>query len=527
MSRIFNVNGDCKPNLHYMVDLRSRLAAIKEMIDQGQYFTINRARQYGKTTTLRALARFLSDDYFVVNLDFQVMGHASFEKEHTFIAAFSEELLDCGDSIPKEIKEHLCAFAEGRARQPTLFALFKVLSKWCGCSERGIVLLIDEVDSATNNQVFLDFLAQLRGYFINRDRKPAFQSVVLAGVYDVRNMKRKLRPEEEHKINSPWNIAADFLVDMSFSPEEIAGMLKDYEKDHRTAMDIGEMAGLLYEYTAGYPYLVSRLCKSMDEKIAGTKAFPSKADAWTREGFLEAVKLLLGEKNTLFDSLTGKLDDYPELRDMLYLLLFRGQSIAYNPDNPVMDMALMFGFAKVSGGALVVANRIFETRLYNLFLTLPQVQGLDIYQAACRDKNQFIRDGRLDMRRIVERFVVFFDDIYGDRGERFYEEDGRRYFMLYLRPIINGGGNYYIEARTRNMERTDLIVDYHGEQFIIELKLWRGKARHQAGEEQLVDYLEHYHARKGYLLTFNFNQKKEKGIREVRIKDKVLVEAFV
>lgn len=48
---------------------------IKKMIDAGQYFTINRARQYGKTTTLRALAKYLIQDYVVVSLDFQLMSH--------------------------------------------------------------------------------------------------------------------------------------------------------------------------------------------------------------------------------------------------------------------------------------------------------------------------------------------------------------------------------------------------------------------------------------------------------------------
>lgn len=59
MAKIFNVNGDCKPNLHYMVNISERLRQIKNMVDEGQYFTINRARQYGKTTTLRALEEFL------------------------------------------------------------------------------------------------------------------------------------------------------------------------------------------------------------------------------------------------------------------------------------------------------------------------------------------------------------------------------------------------------------------------------------------------------------------------------------
>ncbi len=99
--------------------------------------------------------------------------------------------------------------------------------------------------------------------------------------------------------------------------------------------------------------------------------------------------------------------------------------------------------------------------------------------------------------------------------------------MLYLRLIINGSGNYYIEARTRNMEHTDLIIDYNREQFIVELKLWRGEAQHREGEWQLAAYLEHYHLTRGYMLRFNFNKKKEIGVKEVSLGDKVLVEAVV
>ena len=51
------------------------------------------------------------------------------------------------------------------------------------------------------------------------------------------------------------------------------------------------------------------------------------------------------------------------------------------------------------------------------------------------------------MKKVLERFVEHFDELYGDQDRRFYEEDGRRYFLLYLRPIINGTGNYYVESR--------------------------------------------------------------------------------
>ena len=93
MAKDFNVTADCKPNQHYMVDISNKLEKIKEMVDQGQYFTINRARQYGKTTTLRALERILNKDYIVVSLDFQMLSYADFHNEQAFAAAFSGELL--------------------------------------------------------------------------------------------------------------------------------------------------------------------------------------------------------------------------------------------------------------------------------------------------------------------------------------------------------------------------------------------------------------------------------------------------
>ncbi len=530
MRKKFNVSADCKPQLHYMVDLSDRLEKIKAMIDAGEYFTVNRARQYGKTTTLKALERFLENDYLVVALDFQMVSYSDFEKEESFVEAFSGEILDvmegCSEIAP-EIRSELETYADGTAGRKTLSSLFRCLSRWCRQSSKKIVLIIDEVDSASNNQVFLDFLAQLRGYYINRDRKPTFQSVILAGVYDVKNLKRKMAVDGEEKMNSPWNIAADFLIDMSFSVRDIAGMLCDYEDDCGTEMNIFEMAQMIYSYTDGYPFLVSRLCKLIDERISGNVKFSDKSSAWTKEGLLEAVNILLHERNTLFDSLIGKIEAYPELKEMIHSLLFQGRSIVYNPDDGITEVALMFGFVKTEGTFVRVANRIFETRLYNYFLTTAKIQESAMYQAATKDKNQFVENGRLDMRRVLEKFVRHFDELYGDRNQTFYEEDGRRYFLLYLRPIINGSGNYYIEAQTRNRERTDVIVDYGGEQIVIELKLWHGNAYNARGEEQLLEYLEYYHLNKGYMLSFNFNKHKEIGIKEITINGRTLIEAVV
>ena len=96
-----------------------------------------------------------------------------------------------------------------------------------------------------------------------------------------------------------------------------------------------------------------------------------------------------------------------------------------------------------------------------------------------------------------------------------------------MKPIINWTGNYYIESRTRDLRRTDVIVDYHGRQYIIKLKIWHGDEYNKRGEQQLVGYLEDYHVDKGYMLSFNFNRKKQSGIRKIIVNEKTIVEAVV
>ena len=86
-------------------------------------------------------------------------------------------------------------------------------------------------------------------------------------------------------------------------------------------------------------------------------------------------------------------------------------------------------------------------------------------------------------------------------------------------------GNYYIEAQTRNLKRTDLIVDYRGERYVVEMKIWHGEEYNRRGEEQLLGYLEDYHLDEGYMLSFNFNKKKSVGVHEIVIQGKTIIEA--
>ena len=365
----------------------------------------------------------------------------------------------------------------------------------------------------------MDFLAQLRDGYLRRQSRgiPTFKSVILAGVTDIKSLKRKICSDESHKFNSPWNIAADFNIDMSLSVEGIKEMLDEYENDHHTGMDTAKIAQEIYDYTSGYPFLVSRICQIIDTEL----------NIWTVSGISEAVKRILLEKNTLFDSLMGKVYDNKPLSDTLQSILFSGERIAYNIYNVAAMDGEMYGFLTNKDGATVISNRIFEVMLYNYYLSLNEMKNSPISRSGSDSKEMFIEGGRLNMNRLLEHYITVFDDIYEGKAESFSEEEGRRRFLLFIRPVINGTGNYYVESRTRNNERMDIVIDYLGERFVVELKIWRGEAYHEKGEQQLANYLDYYHLDKGYMLTYSFNKSKNTSLTTKTIQDKTLIEAFV
>lgn len=512
----FNVTGSCLPDIHYMVDLSHKLTQIKDLIDKGYYFTINKSRQFGKTTTLKAIKRYLNDEYIILSASFENAGDV-FEREKTFCQYFYRLLyaLICNEPrIPDEVIQ-LCKKNITEANFYDFIELSDFISVLC--NNRKVVLMIDEVDQAGNYEIFIKFLGVLRNKYLNRDEFPTFYSVILAGVHDVKNIKLKIRKENEHQYNSPWNIAEDFCVDMSFSSDEISTMLVDYENDHHTSMDIDQISNIICDYTSGYPFLVSLICKTVDEQL--NKDF-------TVYGVKKAVKIIIGKSNTLFQDMIKNVQRYEDLSKLIQSILFNGKEYSYHPDSYIINIGMMFGFLKNDQGKVCISNRIFEIYLYDYFIIAEEINKT-VYEYSKDNKSQFIVDQSLDMKKIITRFSEYFNDIYNVNDIKFVEEYGRKIFLMYLKPIINGVGNYYVEARTRDNTRTDIVVDYLGKQYIIELKIWRGNSYNERGEQQLVEYLDLYHENYGYMISFNFNKNKTPGIKEIQIQNKTILEAMI
>jgi len=284
---------------------------------------------------------------------------------------------------------------------------------------------------------------------------------------------------------------------MSFSAEEISTMLVDYENDHHTGMDIGNLSNKLFEYTSGYPYLVSKLCYIMDVKL--NKNF-------TEAELEDAMKILLKENNTLFDDLIKNINRYKELYDLVERIVLEGEEINYNTQS--QHLGIMYGIFAESNGKLKVHNKIFEILLYNYLIARREIEKGSALNYKYKEK--FVNDdGNLNMELLLEKFQDMMKVEYRHIDEKFVEREGRLLFLAFLTPIINGIGFYFVETETRHSNRMDVVVTYNRVKFVIELKIWRGGKYEQEGREQLCEYLDSQNLNRGYMVFFNFNKRKK------------------
>ena len=372
MEKEFNDVGACIPGQHYMVDTSEKIEAIIRLVEKNKYFTINRPRQFGKTTTLSLLAKQLNlrEDYVALNISFEDIDTDTYQQQKRFIVTFMEML---GREFEFLGLPEPARYTEQQLGQiinmPHLSSFIATLVR-DHLSEKAPVLLIDEADKSSNNRLFLDFLGMLRKKYLlrNEGKDHSFRSVILTGVHDIKTLKAKIRVDEETKYNSPWNIAVDFEVDLSFAACEIETMLQDYSQEKNIRPDIPAITEKLYYYTSGYPYLVSKLCKFIDEKIVSEREDKNWSVSDVEAAFTMIVNK--GYTTTLFDSMIKNLENNKDMHKLVSEVIINGKHFDFTIANPVINIGHLYGIIIQSEhGRCHIHNRIFEQRIYDYMMS--------------------------------------------------------------------------------------------------------------------------------------------------------------
>ncbi|MFH0733587.1 MAG: AAA family ATPase [bacterium] len=505
----FNVTGVCVPAMHYMINTDKKLNKMLKYIEYGDYFYIIKPRQYGKTTTLFLFEQLLNKDeiYTVFSISFEGMGDEIFLDEALFSKGFLNELAQIqlyeGTEIAKKILNEV-------ENCNNLSDLSSSITRIIKNQNKKVILIIDEVDKSSNNQLFVSFLGVLRDKYLKRNQGKDFTffSVILAGVHDVKTLRIKIRPDEEHKYNSPWNIATNVDVDFTFKPEEIVTMLDDYQEETKIKMDEKGISERIYYFTSGHPFLVSRVCKEIDEKI-----LPQRDNKnWVVEDVDDAVKNILNEQNTNFEDLIKNLENNNELLGFITNLVIGRREYNFVALAPLINLGITFGIISERNSKVVIQNKIYEEYITNYltakkdFYADSSIFGNSI-QSIYLDEN-----GRLLMDKVLLKFQEVIKEKYSQseilKSDEFLEKDLRLLFLVFLKPIINGVGFSYKEVEIGAERRLDIIVIFRDEKFIIELKLWYGQKYHNEGKIRLKKYMINEGVNKGYMLIMHKNKEK-------------------
>ena len=517
MRKKFNITGICRPAKHYMADISNKLRNTVVMVENGEYFIINRPRQYGKTTILYILAKTLREqgDYVVFNISFEGIGDDAFKEERLFAPSFLRLLQTQAKVYAPEL---IPILKEKEKEADGLESLSEAITEIINQTTKKVVVLIDEVDKSSNNQLFINFLAMLRNKYLAQDDIPTFHSVVLAGLHDIKTLKSKIRPEEEQKYNSPWNIASDYNVNLNLQVTEIVPMLEDYSAESGVKMDTQTIAESLFYYTSGYPFLVSKLCKMLDEDFL-------KHDIWTEEDITQAARYLVGEVNANFDSLIKNLENNQDLYNYVYSIIIDNDARPFNIHNPTANLAYLHGIIVRENGKTVVHNKIYQEVIAN-YMT-DKMHKSELSSGRELGAGYKHADGTLNLQAVLLGFQTFMKKEYSKKDRDFLEKHGRLVFLAFLKPIINGEGFDFKEPQISDEKRLDIVITHLNNKYIAELKLWRGDVAHKKGLEQLCDYLDRQSLSEGYLVVFDHAEIKEWKSQEVEMEGKKIFMIWV
>ncbi len=505
--RTFNTAGPVRADRHYQIAPLSRidLDEVLGLIREEKYFVLHAPRQTGKTSALLALRDLLNrgaqGDFRCVYAnveDGQAMRENVAEGMRTVLA---ELALQASVTLGDETLDELWPGVLERVGPGK--ALRQALLRWSMADPRPLVLLIDEIDALVGDTL-LSVLRQLRTGYVDRpERFP--HSIVLCGVRDVRDYRIYSTAENRMVLGgSAFNIKSESLRLGDFTEQEIRTLTAQHTA--QTGQPFTEEAlQLIWERTAGQPWLVNALCYDACFRY---KPGRDRGRPITAAAVLEAQERLILRRDTHVDDLANKLREERVRRVIEPILAGAGQQAWSDEDLAyVRDLGLI---TQDVGGRPRIANPIYAQVVprhlnYAVQAGLPQEMAWYVDAA-----------GNLDVAGLIEAFQAFFrehSEHWVQRFEQYHEAGPQLLLQAHLQRVVNGGGRIEREYAL-GRGRTDLLIVWPqkgGERrWVVECKVRRGDLERTIAEgvAQTRAYMDRCGAEAGHLIVFDRSQER-------------------
>ena len=468
--RYFNTSGPNIIEQHYTLQRLDLIETGRKMVHNARYFTIWAPRQTGKSTYFQLLATALEQEgYKVAYINFENFKH---ESKENFLIRFRRHLL----------QQWQIAF-----ETDALSSIFEQIER---IENDKLVLIIDEVEGI-NPEYFGDFLHSIRSAYHSRT-KHGLKSVILVGVSNIVGVVQDNA--------SPFNIADNLNVPY-FTDQETLDLLGQHETETGQLFDPSVKAKIS-EITANQPGLVNGFAWKLVE------THPNKP-VIDYDDYLDVEKWYL--RRNLDKNVANIINKGNKHKNLLQRLLFTDVKIPFQIYQENIKELYVNGIITYDKDD----NVIFRVPLYQKCLHAafyPYLNGeSDRIQKNIEIKKYFDSDNKLDLHKVIQEYQVYAHrrgfSFFRDQDENGNYTSIQEAALVYsFETFINAflgvvGGHSYLEAHVA-LGRTDILINVHGYEQVIEAKVYKNISQFTDGKAQLAYYVKHLGLKVGYYLVF-------------------------
>ncbi len=468
--RYFNTSGPNIIEKHYTLPRTNLIERGKNLVKDERYFTIWAPRQTGKSTYFQLLATALEkDDYKVAFINFENYRTGSLE---SFVTRLTDELTKYWHiNFPNK----------------NLQSIFQDISN---IKDGKLVLIIDEVEGI-NSEYFGDFLHSIRNAYHSRTSH-ALKSVILVGVSNIVGVVQDNA--------SPFNIADNLNVPF-FTDEETHDLLGQHEAETGQLFD-PSVKTKISEITANQPGLVNGFAWKLVEDHP-TKPVIEYAD------YLDVEKWYL--RRNLDKNVANIINKGNKHKRFLQRLLFTDVKIPFQIYQENIKELYVNGIITYDKDDDVV----FKVPLYQKCLHAafyPYLNGeSESIQKNIVSKDYFDDASMLNLDKVIQEYKAYA----ARRGFQYFREKDEEgnytsiqeaalvySFETFITAFLGVvGGRSYLEAHVA-LGRTDILINVHGYEQVVEAKVYQNITQFSDGKAQLAYYAKHLGLTIGYYLVF-------------------------
>jgi len=470
------------------------------LIERGHYFVMHAARQSGKTTLLLELVDKINAEGKYYALYCSLEGLQAFTEPEIGTPKIVQKIESYirNQGLPK-------GFAKEADYDRTTDVLKDSLVDYCRSLDKPLVILFDEADCLSNGTL-ITFLRQLREGFVSRARVPFVSSIALVGMRNIRDYKAHIRPDSETLGSaSPFNIISETMALRNFTCEEVPEL---YSQHTAATGQVFEKSAIefIFEQTQGQPWLVNAIAREAIEKIC-------KFDysiTITQEMAKQAIQNIILARGTHFDSLMERLKE-ERVRKVIQPLIL-GEEFAMDKLSDNFLYTRDLGLIKDYKGKTEPANPIYAELIIRAINWNAQEAIKTKYENY--DLPHYLKGGKININALLKDFQHFWrenSEIWTTKyKENFYQYDEAAPHLViqaFLQRVLNGGGNISREMAL-GKNRADICIEWEGQKYPIELKLYQNAKTVKDAMEQILKYMERMGSKEGWVVIFDRTPKK-------------------